>query len=190
MLFGIDLTPTYPYLALLVILLVIGTLIFLLWRLIQSVANSAKTLAALVKQVGMNGDSSLRQELTALKKQADDMLALLQKKSKEDKEAIARQDVVLSEQDVTLAQLKGMVNVFEKAMNEMGLDKQLRTLVEAYVKKDIATTTLNVIQANAQNARDGGVDILGENKVDVGNDLGGGNKTELVSPTSRTAEER
>lgn len=121
--------------------------LFFLWQVYRNTNSIAKNLKAFSDQFGTNG-SSLRSELTTLANKIISLEELLLKKLEEDKTAIVRQAQSMAAQDRSLAHLEGLVGILSKTMSELGLDKQMRTLLEAYVKKDIVSTTLNVLQAS------------------------------------------
>jgi hypothetical protein len=171
MLLGLDITATYPILAVIFILF----LAFFSYRLFRNVSKVAKDMQAISKQFGTNGGSTLRQEFAALSNYITEVRDLLLAKVKEDKVVLGQQNDALAAQDKALAQLQGLVTILQRTMSDMGLDNQIRKLLEAYVQKDIATTTLNVMQATTDSHQAGGVSASDAAHLAAGADVTGGN---------------
>lgn len=130
MIFGIlDISPTYPYIAVIGIVLIP----FMLWLLLRGVARTASILNDMAGQFGKNGDSTLRDELTGMHNRVTDVQKLLSEKLEFNQQAVTK--------------LQSLVDILDHTMGKLGLDQQIRTLLQAYVQKDLAN--INVIQGGA-----------------------------------------
>lgn len=115
-----------------------GTILFFFfcWRAYKYLRKIAASISALTEQFGTNDGIglTLRDEITALSKRIDDLQILTERKITDRQEEIEK--------------LQGLVKALQTATGNLGLEAQIRALVETYGKREVAHT-VNVVQAGA-----------------------------------------